>query len=67
MGEMEQGFWWEFVARVHRRGFSILEVPVSHRDRITGTTRVYKFLKLPLIGYRHVLALFRIWSQTRSN
>lgn len=67
MGEMEQGFWWEFVARVHRRGFSILEVPIGHRERATGTTRVYKFLKLPLIGYHHVLALFRIWSQTRSN
>src|SRR5437868_7267498 len=26
MGDMEQGFWWEFVARVHRRGFSILEL-----------------------------------------
>ena len=67
MAEMEQGFWWEFVARVHRCGFSILEVPVRHRHRATGTTRVYKFLKLPVIGYRHVLALFRIRSQTRSD
>ena len=67
MAEMEQGFWWEFVARVHRCDFSILEVPVRHRHRATGTTRVYRFLKLPLIGCRHVRALFRIWSQTRSD
>lgn len=66
MGEMEQGFWWEFVARVHRRGLAIREVPIKHRNRVTGTTRVYKFLKLPIIGYRHVVALFRIRSQTRS-
>ena len=67
MAEMEQGFWWEFVARVHRCDFSILEVPVRHRHRASGTTRVYRFLKLPLIGCRHVRALFRIWSQTRSD
>jgi len=67
MGDMEQGFWWEFVARVHRRGFSILELPIRHRDRVTGGTQVYKFSKLPLIGCRHVLALFRIWRQTRSS
>jgi dolichol-phosphate mannosyltransferase len=67
MGEMDEGFWWEFVARVHRLGFSILEVPIRHRERTTGSTRVYTLLKLPLIGYRHVLALFKIWSQTRSN
>jgi len=31
LGEMQQGFWWEFMARVHRRGFTILELPVKHR------------------------------------
>ncbi len=66
MGEMQQGFWWEFVARVHRRGFSILELPVNHRQRAAGTTQVYKLSKLPSIGYRHFVALFRIWRQTRS-
>lgn len=66
LGEMKQGFWWEFVARVHRRGFRIREIPVNHRDRLAGETRVYHFSKLPGIGYRHFIALFKIWWQTRS-
>ncbi len=65
LGEMQQGFWWEFVARIHRRGYSIREVPVGHRPRAAGKTRVYRLGKLPGIGYRHFVALFRIWRQTR--
>ena len=66
LGEMQQGFWWEFVARVYRRGYKILELPVKHRQRLAGATQVYKLRKLPGIGYRHFVALFKIWSQTRS-
>jgi dolichol-phosphate mannosyltransferase len=65
MREMQQGFWWEFVARVHRRPFSILELPVNHRPRSAGETQVYKLRKLPGIGYRHAVALGKIWYQTR--
>jgi glycosyltransferase involved in cell wall biosynthesis len=65
LGAMQQGFWWEFVARVHRHGFSIQEFQVHHRLRAAGTTQVYKFRKLPGIGWRHFLALFKIWFQTR--
>jgi dolichol-phosphate mannosyltransferase len=67
LGTMQQGFWWEFVARIHRHGFSIQEFPVNHRLRSAGTTQVYKLRKLPGIGWRHFLALFKIWSQTRPN
>lgn len=66
LGEMQQGYWWEFVARVHRRGFSIKEMPVNHRLRTAGATQVYKLRKMPGIGYRHFVALFKIWAQTRS-
>jgi hypothetical protein len=65
MGEMQQGFWWEFVARVHRRGFSLRELPVHHRLRTAGTTQVYQPSKLAGIFLRHFIALFKIWSQTR--
>jgi dolichol-phosphate mannosyltransferase len=65
VGTMQQGFWWEFIGRAHRRGFSIRELPVNHRQRSTGTTQVYKFRKLPGIGWRHFIALFDIWLQTR--
>jgi glycosyltransferase involved in cell wall biosynthesis len=65
LGEMKQGFWWEFTARVYRRGFSVREIPVNHRERTAGQTQVYQPSRLPGIGYRHCVALFRIWSQTR--
>lgn len=65
LGAMQQGFWWEFVARVHRRGFTIQELPVNHRRRSAGATQVYKLSKLPGIGWRHFIALFKIWSETR--
>jgi dolichol-phosphate mannosyltransferase len=66
LGAMRQGFWWEFVARVHRGGYSLIEVPVHHRLRSAGVTQVYQLSKLPGIGYRHFLALFRIWRETRT-
>jgi dolichol-phosphate mannosyltransferase len=65
LGEMNQGFWWEFTARVHRRGFSLREIPVNHRSRSAGKTQVYRLDRLPAIGYQHCVALFRVWRQTR--
>jgi dolichol-phosphate mannosyltransferase len=67
VAEMQQGFWWEFVARIYRRGFSIKEVPVHHRERAGGTTQVYRFRKMPGIFLRHCLALVKIWDQTRGD
>ena len=64
MGAMEQGYWWEFMARVSRLGYSILEFPVVHRDRAAGETQVYKLRKLPGIGYKHFKALFQILRET---
>ncbi len=66
LGEMKEGFWWEFVARAHRHGFSILEIPVNHRLRSSGVTQVYRWSKMPGIFLRHAAALFRIWNQTRT-
>jgi glycosyltransferase involved in cell wall biosynthesis len=47
LGEMEEGFWWEFVARAHRHGFTIRELPINHRLRSAGVTQVYKWCKMP--------------------
>jgi dolichol-phosphate mannosyltransferase len=66
LGAMQEGFWWEFVARSHRLGYSIKELPVHHRRRAGGATQVYKYRKMPGIFFRHVLALFKIWRQTRA-
>ena len=65
LGAMKQGFWWEFVARVHRGGYSILEIPVAHRLRAAGVTQVYHVKKMPGIFFRHVLAIFKIHAETK--
>lgn len=65
MGAMQEGFWWEFMARAHRLQYSIREFPVNHRVRSAGVTQVYRLKKLPGIGYRHFMALFRILRETR--
>jgi dolichol-phosphate mannosyltransferase len=62
--EMKQGFWWEFVARVHRGGYSIYEIPVAHRLRAAGVTQVYQAKKMPGIFIKHVIAIFKIRAQT---
>jgi glycosyltransferase involved in cell wall biosynthesis len=65
--EMKEGFWWEFVARVHRGGYRIYEIPVKHRLRAAGVTQVYKVKKMPGIFIKHVLAIFRIREQTKAS
>jgi glycosyltransferase involved in cell wall biosynthesis len=65
LGAMEQGFWWEFVARVHEGGHSICEIPVHHRLRAAGVTQVYKVRKMPGIFFRHVMALFKIRAEVQ--
>jgi glycosyltransferase involved in cell wall biosynthesis len=65
LGAMQQGFWWEFVARVHRAGYKITELPVHHRLRAAGVTQVYRWKKMPGIFFRHVAAIYRIWAETR--
>jgi dolichol-phosphate mannosyltransferase len=63
--EMKEGFWWEFVARIHRAGYRILELPVQHRLRSSGTTQVYRVRKLPGIFVRHLLAIVKIRAQRK--
>jgi glycosyltransferase involved in cell wall biosynthesis len=65
LGEMQEGFWWEFVARACRRGFSVREIPIHHCLRSAGATQVYKWQKMPGIFVRHLAALGTIWNQTR--
>lgn len=65
LGIMQEGFWWEFVARAHRRGFRIAELPVHHRFRSAGITQVYRWKKMPGIFLKHVAGVFRIWAETR--
>lgn len=65
LGEMKEGFWWEFIARAHRGKLTILEIPVNHQLRAAGVTQVYKWRRMPGIFFRHLTAIFKIWADTR--
>ncbi len=60
LGVLSQGFWWEFVARVRSNGYSLQELPVTHRLRAAGQTQVYRLRKLPHIGWTHIMGLMQI-------
>jgi dolichol-phosphate mannosyltransferase len=60
LGTFSEGFWWEFTGRLERAGFRFVEVPVNHRTRAAGQTRVYKTTRLPGIFLRHVWGLRKI-------
>lgn len=60
LGTFSEGFWWEFSARLERAGFRFVEVPIKHRARAAGQTRVYKTTRLPGIFFRHVWGLRKI-------
>jgi hypothetical protein len=65
LGVLSQGFWWEFVARVCSQGYSIEELPITHRPRAAGQTQVYRLRKLPGIGWTHATGLLQIWQDYR--
>jgi hypothetical protein len=57
---MRESFWTEFTIRAYKKGFKIGEVPVIHRPRIDGTTRVYKPWKIPKITFMQLIALLKL-------
>lgn len=66
VGVLEQGFWWEFVARATALGLRIKEVPVRHRARSSGTTRIYRFKSLPRIAAGHLAGLRKLHRELRA-
>jgi glycosyltransferase involved in cell wall biosynthesis len=61
---MSESFWNEFTVRAHVIGFSIEEIPVSHRLRADkSATRVYKPWKIPKIALSQLVALSKLKSE----
>ncbi len=58
---MSESFWNEFSVRAHFEGYSIGEIPVSHRSRADkSATRVYKPTKIPKIVIAQLRALMKL-------
>lgn len=60
VGSLPYSFWAEFTILAYRRGLRIIEVPVSHRSRLRGTTSIYKPSRLPVIVSRQFMGLLAL-------
>jgi dolichol-phosphate mannosyltransferase len=60
IGVLRQGFWWEFLARAAATSAVMAEVPVRHRARPDGGSRVYRPVLLLGIAWSHALGLLRL-------
>lgn len=63
---MGESFWTEFTIRACRNGFQLVEIPVTHRQRLLGDTSVYKPNKLFRIVLSQFIGLIRLWMELRS-
>lgn len=58
--ELPQGYWWEFHIRRRHLGIDVVEVPVGHRLRSEGKSRVYGARQVPGIAAVHLRGLWRL-------
>ena len=54
------GFSWEFNARSKMKGFNFKNIPMTHKKRPFGDTKIYTYSNLPRIAYRHFVGMIKI-------
>jgi len=63
---MKESFWTELTIRACEKGYTIREIPISHRTRIgEGSTRVYLPTKIPKIVLAHLVGLSKLWLELK--
>lgn len=62
---MKESFWTELTIRAHARRYTIKEIPISHRTRVGGSTRVYLPSKIPKIALAHLMSLLKLWLELK--
>lgn len=63
---LEYSFWSEFTIRAFKKGFKLSEVPIQHRRRLSGGTKLYTPSKLLQIIFLQLMGLFRLWKELRA-
>ena len=54
------GFSWEFNARSKLKGYSFKEIPIIHKRRKYGETKIYRYANLPKIALKHFIGMLKI-------
>jgi len=60
---LDYSFWTEFTVRAYAKGFKLAEVPVVHRGRLNGSTRLYNSGRLFSIVVKQLVGLFKLWKE----
>jgi dolichol-phosphate mannosyltransferase len=63
---LEYSFWSEFTIRAFKKGFKIVEVPIQHRRRSSGGTKLYTPDKLLEIMILQFIGLLKLWKELRT-
>jgi glycosyltransferase involved in cell wall biosynthesis len=56
-------YWTEFTVRAQRMGYKVSSVPIRHRDRLSGTSRIYPTKKLPYIAIQQLKGLSILYKE----
>ena len=62
---LRYSFWAEFTMIAYRKGFRILEVPITHRSRPRGRTSIYTMDRLPEIVRHQFVGLLTLGMRLR--
>jgi dolichol-phosphate mannosyltransferase len=62
-GLLDQGFWWEFMARAYSAKLNVGEILICHRPRAAGKTQIYRAGRIPMIAFENLRGLVRLHSE----
>ena len=60
-------YWCEFTVRSQNKGFKISTVPIGHRDRLAGASRMYTIKKLPSMTIKQIRGLWTLYRELYKN
>lgn len=64
---LKYSFWTEFTIRAFKKGYKVAEVPVVHRGRLDGPTRLYNSKNLVNIVFLQLIGLFKLSKELNSS
>ena len=63
---MKESFWTEFTIRACKNGTKVVEVGVNHRNRLDGSTTIYKPSKIPKIALSQSKGMLKLWLELKT-
>lgn len=62
---LKYSFWTEFTVRAFRKGYTLTEIPINHKKRLNGKSRIYTLNRFPNILISQLTGLFKLWKELR--